>query len=69
MMMMGGLLDACVANLQDQGMKKMFIDGIAEGVGSLLRLGKAIDIMKKLQALIMTGFREWARYRDVWKDT
>lgn len=35
-----GLLDACVVNLQSQGMKKMFLDGITEGASDLLQLGK-----------------------------
>ncbi|TVY17017.1 hypothetical protein LARI1_G005406 [Lachnellula arida] len=50
---MVGLLDACIKNLQDQGMKKMFIDGISS----------------ELDALKQLGFLEWAKYKDVWKDT
>ncbi|KAG4437157.1 hypothetical protein IFR05_007359 [Cadophora sp. M221] len=52
-LILGGLLDACVENLHNQGMKKMFIDGIGEEANALLKL----------------GFRKWAQYRDVWKDT
>ncbi|KAF4628494.1 hypothetical protein G7Y89_g9651 [Cudoniella acicularis] len=51
---MNGLLDACVKNLQVQGMKRMFIDGVT---------ATEHDYLKQL------GFEEWARYRDVWKDT
>ncbi|KAL2067967.1 hypothetical protein VTL71DRAFT_16065 [Oculimacula yallundae] len=47
-----GLLDACVENLHNQGIKKMFIDEISEEVDTLLKL----------------GFRKWAQYKDVWKD-
>jgi hypothetical protein len=35
-----GLLDACVKNLQNQGMKKMFIDGVAGDLDSLKQLGR-----------------------------
>jgi len=35
-----GLLDACVKNLQNQGMKKLFIDGVAGELDSLKQLGK-----------------------------
>ncbi|KAH7321555.1 hypothetical protein BKA65DRAFT_482010 [Rhexocercosporidium sp. MPI-PUGE-AT-0058] len=52
-LVLGGLLDACVESLHDQGMKRMFIDGIGEEADVLLKL----------------GFRKWAQYRDVWKDT
>ncbi|KAH8600870.1 hypothetical protein B0O99DRAFT_648963 [Bisporella sp. PMI_857] len=48
-----GLLNACVANLTSQGMRKMFLDGISKG----------------LHAFRDLGFKEWARYKDVWKDT
>lgn len=34
-----GLFDACVKNLQDQGMKKMFLDGVSHGVDRLKQLG------------------------------
>ncbi|KAE9374486.1 hypothetical protein N431DRAFT_455239 [Stipitochalara longipes BDJ] len=47
-----GLLDACVENLRGQGMTKMFIDGVANDSDLLMQF----------------GFREWAQYRDVWKD-
>ncbi|TVY29038.1 hypothetical protein LHYA1_G002266 [Lachnellula hyalina] len=50
---MVGLLDACIKNLQNQGMKRMFIDGISS----------------ELDALKQLGFLEWAKYKDVWKDT
>ncbi|KAH6684102.1 hypothetical protein B0J14DRAFT_646016 [Halenospora varia] len=49
-----GLLNACVNNLQNQGMRKMFMDGVS-----------ASD----LEPLKQLGFEIWATYRDVWKDT
>ncbi|KAG4423332.1 hypothetical protein IFR04_003566 [Cadophora malorum] len=52
-LVMGGLLDACVETLHDQGMKRMFADGIGDEADGFLKL----------------GFRKWAQYRDVWKDT
>jgi hypothetical protein len=69
---MGGLLDACKNNLQAQGMRKMFLDGVASGLDSLNRLGQFKVLSSKLaegsNLLIMKGFEEWAQYRDVWKD-
>ncbi|KAI9646771.1 hypothetical protein NHQ30_004770 [Ciborinia camelliae] len=47
------LLDACVKKLYQQGMRRMFFDGVANDVDELKQL----------------GFEEWAKYRDVWKDT
>ncbi|KAM3071938.1 hypothetical protein ACMFMG_008404 [Clarireedia jacksonii] len=47
-----GLLNACVMKLHEQGMTKMFWDGVANGVTELKQF----------------GFEEWAIYRDVWKD-
>ena len=40
---MVGLLDACVKNLQNQGMKKMFIDGVASELDSLKQLGRFLE--------------------------
>jgi len=37
---MVGLLKACVQNLQAQGMKKMFLDGVSQGSDDLKQLGK-----------------------------
>ncbi|KAG9236612.1 hypothetical protein BJ875DRAFT_215169 [Amylocarpus encephaloides] len=53
---LGGLLNACVKTLSNQGVRRVFLDGIA-GDG---------EIVGSLQAL---GFEEWAQYRDLWKDT
>jgi hypothetical protein len=39
--MMIGLLDACITNLQTQGMRKMFLDGVANGLDDLKALGKS----------------------------
>ncbi|APA08263.1 hypothetical protein sscle_03g030330 [Sclerotinia sclerotiorum 1980 UF-70] len=47
------LLNACIKKLYQQGMRRMFFDGVANDV----------DELKEL------GFEEWAKYRDVWKDT
>lgn len=38
---MGGLLDACKKNLQTQGMRKMFFDGVSEGLEPLTQLGQS----------------------------
>ncbi|TVY81541.1 hypothetical protein LSUE1_G001883 [Lachnellula suecica] len=64
---MVGLLDACVKNLQTQGMRKMFLDGVASGLDPLKKLGRFWKLQCS-QLLTMTGFEEWAKYRDVWKD-
>ncbi|PQE11912.1 acetyltransferase protein [Rutstroemia sp. NJR-2017a BVV2] len=53
-----GLLNACVMKLHGQGMTKMFLDGVANGVTELKQLGEQT----------FSGFEEWAIYRDVWKD-
>jgi hypothetical protein len=37
---MGGLLDACKENLHTQGMRKMFLDGVASGLDALNQLGQ-----------------------------
>ncbi|ESZ92292.1 hypothetical protein SBOR_7332 [Sclerotinia borealis F-4128] len=42
------LLNACVQKLYQQGMRRMFFDGVANGVDELKQL----------------GFEEWANYRD-----
>ncbi|KAK4189085.1 hypothetical protein QBC35DRAFT_450550 [Podospora australis] len=47
-----GLLDGCIAVLKDYGMKQMFIDAVK---GS----------HDRFRAL---GFRQWAEYRDVWRE-
>jgi len=46
------LLDVCVNTLRSNGMRRMFIDGIIQHVDAFGQL----------------GFREWAKYRDVWRD-
>jgi hypothetical protein len=38
---MVGLLDACIKNLQAQGMRKMFLDGVSNGVDHLKMLGES----------------------------
>lgn len=40
---MRGILNACVENLQMQGMKKMFIDGVADGLEEFTKLGISIQ--------------------------
>jgi hypothetical protein len=37
---MVGLLDVCVKNLQAQGMRRMFLDGVAQGLDELRLVGK-----------------------------
>ena len=36
-----GLLDACIQNLQAQGMRKMFLDGVSSGLEKLKALGES----------------------------
>ena len=36
-----GLLDACVKNLQHQGMRRMFMDGVASGLEEFKQLGES----------------------------
>ncbi|WQF79541.1 Putative GNAT domain, acyl-CoA N-acyltransferase [Colletotrichum destructivum] len=45
------LLDTCVKLLAEQGMRQMFIDGAKGGDAGFQSL----------------GFREWAKYKDVWR--
>ncbi|TDZ40071.1 hypothetical protein C8035_v004888 [Colletotrichum spinosum] len=45
------LLDACVKLLADRGMRKLYIDGVKGDAAGFQSL----------------GFREWARYREVWR--
>ena len=67
---MEGLLNACVNTLHEQGMTRMFIDGVAGEVDHLKRLGMysicTNNNQHKLTANV--GFEEWAQYRDIWKD-
>jgi hypothetical protein len=35
------LLNACIQKLQEQGMKKLFLDAVAEKVDSLKQLGRS----------------------------
>lgn len=65
-----GLLDACVRNLQDQGMRKMFLDSVAEGLDGFKRLGEFLAMaLTCFLCSLRIGFVECARYKDVWKDT
>lgn len=63
------LLDACVKKLYRQGMRRMFFDGVAKDVDELKRLGKLHFSLTATKLTDFLGFEEWARYRDVWKDT
>ncbi|RDW70145.1 hypothetical protein BP5796_08542 [Coleophoma crateriformis] len=47
-----GLLGACSKKLASQGMRKIFLDGISDNINDFKRL----------------DFKEWAQYKDVWKD-
>jgi hypothetical protein len=63
-----GLLDASVENLQSQGMTKMFLDGVANDSDLFMQLGEPpVSSLVTFRA-DASGFREWAQYRDVWKD-
>ncbi|KUJ11770.1 uncharacterized protein LY89DRAFT_233894 [Mollisia scopiformis] len=48
---MSGLINTCVETLRTQGMKRLFLDGVTD----------------HSQFFTNLGFKEWARYRDVWK--
>ena len=50
-------------------MRRMFIDGVANELDDLRRLGEceATAIYSYVLVTIL-GFTEWARYKDVWKD-
>lgn len=68
--MMVGLLDACIKNLKDQGMRRMFLDGVAKELDDFKRLGEFSDMaFIEFFCSCKAGFMEWARYKDVWKDT
>ena len=47
-----GLLDACVKKLQEQGMRKMFMDGVTSGLDNLLQLGEFPDCNIANQSLL-----------------
>jgi hypothetical protein len=49
-------------------MSKMFIDGITNDSGHLEQLGEPPSLSYAISKLMNLGFREWAQYRDVWKD-
>jgi len=63
-----GLLDAAIENLRSQGMTKIFIDGVTDDADILMQLGELPDTRCVLFKADILGFREWAQYRDVWKD-
>jgi hypothetical protein len=63
-----GLLDASAENLRSQGMTKMFIDGVANDFDFLMQLGEPPVPNHVALWTNKLGFREWAEYRDVWKD-
>jgi hypothetical protein len=63
-----GLLDACVENLRSQGMTKMFVDGVANDSDLLIQFGEHPSTGVIAFGTDVPGFREWAQYRDVWKD-
>jgi hypothetical protein len=63
------LLNACVEKLKLQHMKKMFIDAVSNNVDGFKRLGMSLRKTSPNVLLICCeGFREWAGYRDVWRD-
>jgi hypothetical protein len=49
-------------------MTKMFIDGVANDSDLLAQLGESPVINYAMFEADILGFREWAQYRDVWKD-
>ena len=68
---MAGLLNTCVQTLHSQGMRRMFLDGVAANEVEFFKsLGQFLAHPKlPLYRLIFAiGFEEWAQYRDVWKD-
>jgi hypothetical protein len=49
-------------------MTKMFIDGVATDLDLLVKLGEPLGTSRVTFQADILGFREWAQYRDVWKD-
>jgi hypothetical protein len=50
-------------------MTRMFLDGIANELDYFKRLGELKRAASFIPMLTLVGFVEWARYKDVWKDT
>jgi len=63
-----GLLDASVENLRSQGMTKMFMDGVTNDSDLFMQHGEPLVSSHATFRADASGFREWAQYRDVWKD-
>jgi len=49
-------------------MTKMFIDGVVDHLDHFMQLGEPPDTSCVTFYAHAPGFREWAQYRDVWKD-
>lgn len=64
---LGGLINICVENLQSQGMTRLFLDGVTGSPSDYINLGMLNDHAAIMLELTDLGFREWAKYRDVWK--
>lgn len=47
----------------------MFLDGVANEFDDFKRLGELKLRLPTFSMLTRIGFVEWARYKDVWKDT
>jgi hypothetical protein len=65
------LLHACIRKLQEQGMKRLFLDAVTSNVDAFKHLGGSL-LNEHLWTIILIttciGFKEWAGYRDVWRD-
>lgn len=46
----------------------MFYDGVANDVDELKQLGECHFYSNSWKATDFSGFEEWAKYRDVWRD-
>jgi hypothetical protein len=49
-------------------MTKMFVDGVANDSDLLMQFGEHPSTGVIAFGTDVPGFREWAQYRDVWKD-
>lgn len=67
------LLGACIGVLQEQGMRKLFIDAVKGGDDGFQAIGTSgvrVTVVCVWSDLLtrIAGFKKWARYRDVWRE-
>lgn len=65
---MARLLDGCIKHLSQFGVQRIFLDALPSGDEKLQALGKCSAApLDSTSGSLYAGFREWARYRDVWR--